>query len=47
MYMTKQNFNRAAVKALLPPEEDQWYLDMVQEGHDNTLAYLNTEKSIL
>ena len=47
MYMTKQNFNRAAVKALLPPEEDQWYLDMVQEGHDNTLEYLKTENSIL
>ena len=46
MYMTKQNFNRVAVKALLPPEDDQWYLDMVQEGHDNTLAYVNTENSI-
>jgi len=44
MYLTRLNLNRAVVKALLPPDDDQWYIDMLQEGFDNTNAYFDTCK---
>ena len=42
LYLTKENLNRMAVKALFPPSENQWYSDMIQQGHDNATSYLES-----
>ena len=42
LYLTRENLNRMAVKALFPPSDNKWYLDMIQEGHDNAASYLQT-----
>lgn len=42
MYLTRRNLDRAAIKALFPPSNEEWYIELMNEGYHNTIQYLDS-----